>query len=270
MSKNKKANKQKRMEEKKQANKSKVQAEKEKLEKTQEEKSKKEQEFQEKLAKEAEEKQEKINRKKNLVTILFSFVGVFLIGFAYNYYCSLGHPFYGDYQYYYDIEDEYLMLRGRYVKLGVDGVVGWYDSAAGTDSNKRRCLVWLDNNRFISFVVSGQDDIEKINQIIEGTQAYLDDEAAFFPDPIYFTGQIKTLDKVNGKTYLDYCDSVLEEWNYPKDLMTIYELEIDTTANLEMVHISSIIYLALAGCFFIAGIVAMVKYNKIKEEKVKR
>lgn len=271
MSKNKKSNKQKRMEEKKKLNEEKMQAEQEKLEKAKEAKLKEEQELKERLAKEKEEKQEKINRKKNLAIILFSLVGVFLIGFAYNFYCTMGHPFDGDYQYYYDVEDEHLMLRGRYVKLGVDGVAGWYQGADSVDdADKGRCVVWLDNNRFIALSVSGQDNIEKLNHIIEGTQAYIDYETSYFPDPVYFTGQIKTLNKVDKKAYLDYCDSILTEWDYPKEFMTIYELEIDTSAKIEVAHISSIVYLALAGCFLIAGIVATVKYNKVKEKKIKK
>lgn len=91
-------------------------------------------------------------------------------------------------------------MKGKYVSLHVDGVLGNYAEMqhkingiipAGTD---QYYVVWLDNDYVISLKVKSKDTINKLEEITDDTWDYIDEKRNDLPDGIVVKGTIGTTD----------------------------------------------------------------------------
>lgn len=130
------------------------------------------------------------------------------------------------------VEDGDEPEEGEFVRIDVDAVVDWY---AETEyringiipaGKEQHCFLWLDNDAFVSMTVKGKENIEKVDKLIEETQAVLNYESEQLPAKVTFVGRITSIDSEVSKYYSDAMDA----WGiYESDGLTIYDVTIDTT-----------------------------------------
>ena len=142
--------------------------------------------------------------------------------------------------------------------------------------DKASCLVWLNSGNFMSITIGNKQDFEKLNYIIGLSEGYIDvlDESGgkqtyssntYELDSQYFEGLIKRPDTVALDKMKSAYSELVHEWGFEDSDYYLYELTLDTTASNGPVNITTIVYAVLAVAFFIASIVAGVKYHKFKK-----
>lgn len=164
------------------------------------------------------------------------------------------------------IEENGEPVKGEYVSVGVDAVLDWYAETehringiipVGTDMH---CLVWLDDNSFISLTVKGNKNIEKIEKIIDETYAYMCYETDYLPTPVVFKGRISTIDSEVSRYYED----ALNAWGISVSSdagLTIYRLDIDTTQTKLKAWLM-FLFIVVLDAMSIMLLVSEVKHNK--------
>ena len=205
-------------------------------------------------------KQKKQSVLGGVLTLVISvLIGVFLIS-------SEGDYMFGEAKDFYEmLEDEGEPVKGEYVTLNVDAVVDWYAETqhkingiipAGSEQH---CLVWLDNDAFISLTVKGKENIAKIDDLIDDTYAFLSYETDYLPSGVTFEGRLTNV----GSEVSQYYNDVLRLWEIDTtEGMEIYYLTIDTTQTKGVLFI----VLALVVVFALAGVVMIVTAVKSKKE----
>ncbi|MCM1287439.1 MAG: hypothetical protein NC240_03940 [Clostridium sp.] len=148
-------------------------------------------------------------------------------------------------------------LKGEYVSVGVDAVVDWYAETTYKINgiipagSKWHCLVWLDDESFISLTVKGKKNKDLINNLISGTEKYLNGETNVLPSPVVFEGKIISI----GSEVDEYFYDAIRYYGITG--MEVHYLTIDTTYSKTSIILYGIIFLAIIGVFigtFIGGI----------------
>ena len=280
MSKSRIENKKKKMQEKKQTE-IKEAKEKQTEEKVIEEKVIEEKVIEEKAAIEdtkgkdpIEEEEEEplplVKKLKYAMVILIALSVIFLGGFGYNAFNSRGHMFSGKFNSFDVLEDDCAVLNGRYTRLTVNAVEGWYAGGKIDENGNRiitdsgKCLVWLDSGYFISLNVEGEENVALINKMIETTKKYDNGEVDDYEDTVYFEGQLKKLSYEDTVAFREGFNKLMTEWNSNADLYKTYELTLDPNMTASLLHVTSIIYLSLGIVFAIVSIIVGIRYNKEK------
>lgn len=147
--------------------------------------------------------------------------------------------------------------KGQYVSVGVDAVVDWYAETTYKINgiipagSKWHCLIWLDDDSFISLSVKGKKNKDIINGLINDTEKYINNQADELPAPVVFEGKITSIGS-DGKKF--YNDALRRKQLYDKE---VRYLTIDTSYSKTSIIIYGIIALAVIGGFigaFIGGI----------------
>ena len=114
------------------------------------------------IEEEEEEPLPLVKKLKYAMVILIALSVIFLGGFGYNAFNSRGHMFSGKFNSFDVLEDDCAVLNGRYTRLPVNAVEGWYAGGKIDENGNRiitdsgKCLVWLDSGYFISLNVEGK------------------------------------------------------------------------------------------------------------------
>lgn len=146
--------------------------------------------------------------------------------------------------------------KGEYVSVGVDAVVDWYAETTYKINgvipagSKWHCLIWLDDDSFISLTIKGKKNKDIINGLINDTEKYLNYEAEL-PSPVVFEGKVTSI----GTEVDEYYDDALRYYGITSS--EVHYLTIDTTYSKTSIIIYGIIFLAIIGMFiglFIGGI----------------
>jgi uncharacterized membrane protein len=259
------------------------QQERREAEKMRLEKEKREREEQAALTKKREEekqaafdaKMEKVKKYKYTITILGALCFAFVAGLLYNVYCSNGHLFDDGIEYFYDKEDSWHAFNGRYVRIPVDSAFEWYAGTSIDDTGElvmsgktASCMIWLDSDAFMSLTIDNEEDFEALNNIIEETAAFVDDQDSgeLETESIYFEGQLKRPSSTDLAAYKKQFENLMADWGFTADDYYLYELTLDTTADRSTIKITTIVYIVLAALFLITVIVVAVKYHLYKKK----
>ena len=156
--------------------------------------------------------------------------------------------------------------KGEYVTVGVDAVVDWYAETEHRINGiipigkEQHCLVWLDDESFISMTVKGKN-MDKVDELIEETSDYLNGVSDTLPSKVVFSGRISAIDSDVSKYY----DDVLDYYGiYESDGLVVRNITIDTTdTKLQTWLIFG--FFMLLGVVFLVTLVITVK-NKKKEK----
>lgn len=147
--------------------------------------------------------------------------------------------------------------KGEYVSVGVDAVVDWYAetnykiNGVIPAGSKWHCVVWLDDESFISLTVKGKKNKDIINGLINDTEKFLNYQTEALPSPVVFEGKITSI----GSEVDEYYDEALRYYGITGQ--EVHYLTIDTTYSKTSIIIYGIIFLAIIGMFigmFIGGI----------------
>lgn len=147
--------------------------------------------------------------------------------------------------------------KGQYVSVGVDAVVDWYAETTYKINgiipagSKWHCLIWLDDDSFISLSVKGKKNKDIINKLINDTEKYMNYQADELPAPVVFEGKVTSIGSEVDKYYND---ALRREQLYDRE---VHYLTIDTSYSKTSIIIYGIIFLAIIGgliCAFIGGI----------------
>ncbi len=158
--------------------------------------------------------------------------------------------------------------KGEYVTVGVDAVVDWYAETEHRINGiipigkEQHCLVWLDDESFISMTVKGKN-IDKVNELVQETSQYLNGVSNTLPTKVVFSGKVSSIDSDVSEYYQD----VLDYYGiYESDGLVVHRLTIDTTSTkLNTWLLFGICMLVAIACLI--GIVVTVKKGK-KEKKL--
>lgn len=211
-----------------------------------------------------------VKKLKYAMVILIALSVIFLGGFGYNAFNSRGHMFSGKFNSFDVLEDDCAVLNGRYTRLPVDAVEGWYAGGKIDENGNRiitdsgKCLVWLDSGYFISLNVEGEENVALINKMIETTKKCDNGEVDGYEDTVYFEGQLKKLSYEDTVAFREGFNNLMTEWNSSSDLYNTYELTLDPNMTASLLHVTSIIYLSLGILFAIVSIIVGIRYNKEK------
>lgn len=202
-----------------------------------------------------------------LCIILFAGLAfVLLIGYS-------DYLFNGAKDFYEMVEDGHSPVTGEHVSISVDAVIDWYAETehkingfipAGSEQH---CVVWLDNNAFISMTIKGKKNIAKVDEIIEATNAYLDyadgyGEEAYLPKPVVFEGEITAI----GSEVRKYYDEAMDILGVSDaDDFTVYYLTIDTTSNKVRLWMMIGFFIAIDIVFIVMLVVTSKKNKMIKQ-----
>lgn len=158
--------------------------------------------------------------------------------------------------------------KGEYVTVGVDAVVDWYAETEHKINGiipigkEQHCLVWLDDESFISMTVKGKN-IDKVNKIVLETSYFLNGVSDALPTKVVFSGKISTI----GSEVSEYYDEVLDAYGiYASDGLVIRYVTIDTTSTKLTSWLLIGVCLLIAVVFLITLVVAVK--NKKKEKKL--
>lgn len=212
---------------------------------------------------------------KYAMVIGFALAAIFLGGFGYNAFNSRGHMFGGKLNSFDVLEDECAVLNGRYTRLPVNAVEGWYaggkvdENGVRTVTDSGKCLVWLDSGNFISLNVEGEENVALINKMIETTKKCDNGEVEDYEDVVYFEGQLKSLSYEDKEAFRKGFNDLMIEWNGIAGLYQTNEITLDPKMSPTILHVTSVIYLGLGVLFVIASIIIAIKYNKEKRVVVK-
>lgn len=152
--------------------------------------------------------------------------------------------------------------KGEYVSVGVDAVFDWYAetnykiNGVIPAGSKQHCIMWLDDDSIISLTVKGKKNIEKIDNIIEGTESYLNGTSDRLPSRIIFEGKVTEL----GSEVKQYYNDVVLGSGY-----TIHYLTIDTTYSKTSIIIYGLIFLLIIGGLIASFISGIRGVKKLKE-----
>ena len=147
--------------------------------------------------------------------------------------------------------------KGEYVSVGVDAVVDWYAETTYKINgiipagSKWHCLIWLDDDSFISLSVKGKKNKDIINGLINDTEKYMNYQTDELPAPVVFEGKITSI----GSEVDEYYDDAIRYYGITG--MEVHYLTIDTSYSKTSIIIYGIISLAIIGAFigaFIGGI----------------
>lgn len=147
--------------------------------------------------------------------------------------------------------------KGEYVSVGVDAVVDWYAETTYKINgiipagSKWHCLIWLDDESFISLTVKGKKNKDIINGLINDTEKYLNYQTDELPLPVVFEGKITSI----GSEVDEYYDDAIRYYGLIGE--EVHYLTIDTSYSKTSIIIYGIIFLAMIGGFiaaFIGGI----------------
>ena len=129
------------------------------------------------------------------------------------------------------IDEEGSPKKGEYVSVGIDAVVDCYAETkhringiipAGTDMHY---ILWLDDGSFISLMVKGKKDIEKLDKIMSETQRYINGTTDTLPAKYKLSGVISTMDsEIEG-----YYRQDIQYWGINESGYPIYYVQIDET-----------------------------------------
>lgn len=197
-----------------------------------------------------------------IAIILFAILGVFL--FIINSDYLIGEP----QDFYEMVEDGRNPEKGEYVSINVDAVVDWYAETSYKINGfipagkEQHCLVWLDNNAFISLTVKGKENIANIDDIIDGTQSFLYGETEVFPEGEKFVGKLSTIDPEVAKYY----NEILDMYEIVDDgEITVYQLTIDASDTKLSIWIY-IGIMAIIDIVCIVSLVVLIKRRKNEKE----
>lgn len=155
--------------------------------------------------------------------------------------------------------------KGKYVSVGVDAVVDWYAETTWKINgiipagSKWHCLIWLDDDSFISLSVKGKKNKDIINGLINDTQRYINGQTDELPTPVVFEGKITSIGS-DGDKY--YNDALRREQLFGRD---VHYLTIDTSYSKTSIIIYGIVFLAIIGGF-IAAFIGGIKRLKAAEK----
>ena len=147
--------------------------------------------------------------------------------------------------------------KGEYVSVGVDALVDWYAETTYKINgvipagSKWHCLIWLDDDSFISLTIKGKKNKDIINGLINDTEKYLNYETEELPSPVVFEGKVTSI----GTEVDEYYDDAIRYYGITGS--EVHYLTIDTTYSKTSIIIYGIIFLAIIGMFiglFIGGI----------------
>lgn len=147
--------------------------------------------------------------------------------------------------------------KGEYVSVGVDAVVDWYAETTYKINgvipagSKWHCLIWLDDDSFISLTVKGKKNKDIINGLINDMEKYMNYQTEELPSPVVFEGKITSI----GSEVDEYYDDAIRYFGITGN--EVHYLTIDTTYSKTSIIIYGIIFLAIIGMFiglFIGGI----------------
>lgn len=158
--------------------------------------------------------------------------------------------------------------KGEYVTIGVDAVVDWYAetkykiNGVIPAGKEQHCILWLDNQSFISMTVKGKD-IDKVNMLIDATTDYLNKDTEYLPTPVVFSGKVTSI----GTEVSKYWREGLEYYGISEfdPELTVYNLTIDTTETKTQMWLMIGLFAALTVVFVIVLIVNIKNRKKIKE-----
>lgn len=156
--------------------------------------------------------------------------------------------------------------KGEYVTVGVDAVVDWYAETEHRINGiipigkEQHCLVWLDDESFISMTVKGKN-IDKVDELIDETSDYLNGVSSVLPSKVVFSGRVSTIDSDVSKYY----DDVLDYYGiYESDGLEVRYITIDTTDTKLQTWLMFGFFMLL-GIACLLGLVVTVK-NRKKEK----
>lgn len=158
--------------------------------------------------------------------------------------------------------------KGEYVSIGVDGVVDWYAETTYKingiipTGKKQHCILWLDNQAFISMTVKGKD-IDKVNSLIDDTAKYLNGEVGYLPTPVVFSGKVTSI----GTEVSQYWREGLSAYGISEydPALTVYNLTIDTTETKLQMWLMIGLFAALTIVFIVALIINIKRKKAAKE-----
>lgn len=153
--------------------------------------------------------------------------------------------------------------KGEYVTVGVDAVVDWYAETEHRINGiipigkEQHCLVWLDDESFISMTVKGKN-MDKVDELIDETADYLNGVSSTLPSKVVFSGRVSTIDSDVSKYY----DDVLDYYGiYESDGLVVRYVTIDTTDTKLQTWLMFAFFMLL-GIACLIGLVVTVKNRK--------
>lgn len=153
--------------------------------------------------------------------------------------------------------------KGEYVTVGVDAVVDWYAETEHRINGiipigkEQHCLVWLDDESFISMTVKGKN-IDKVDELIDETADYLNGVSNVLPTKVVFSGKVSSIDSDVSKYY----DDVLDYYGiYESDGLVVHYITIDTTDTKLQTWLMFGFFILL-GIFCLIALVLTVKHRK--------
>lgn len=162
-------------------------------------------------------------------------------------------------------EDE----KDEFVKIDADAVVDWYAETTYKINGiipagkAQHCFLWLDGDAFISLTVKGKKNIEKIDELIDETQAFLNYESDELPTPVHLEGRLATI----GAEVDEYYDDAMEAWGISaSDRLTVYYVTIDTTDTRLKLWLMAGFFIALDALMVFTIISSAKKMKKEKAE----
>ena len=161
------------------------------------------------------------------------------------------------------IEEEGSPKKGEYVSVGIDAVVDCYAETkhringiipAGTDMHY---VLWLDDGSFISLMVNGKKNIEKLDKIMSETQRYVNGNTDTLPAKYQLSGVISTMDsEIEG-----YYRQDIQYWGINESGYPIYYVQIDETQS----KLSAWLMMGFFALIEVICVIALI--NAIKEKK---
>lgn len=157
------------------------------------------------------------------------------------------------------ISDEGKPQEGEYVSIKVDAVVDWYAEPKHTINGfipagkEKHCIIWLDDDEFISMTIKGKKNIEKIDNLVDDTWDYINGYAYSLPEPVEFKGKIEPL---SGEV-LGYYRDAIRAMGANTGEFTVYEMTLDTTETKfkSILILCSLVALDALGIFLIVSAV---------------
>lgn len=161
------------------------------------------------------------------------------------------------------------LRKGQYTEVKVDATFGAYAETKHTINGfipagkEQHYMLWLEDGSLISMTVKNKKTIEKLEEIVDQTEAYYMGESTSLSKSITLSGRVHEMGSDLSKLYREG----LSYLGADATNADIHYLDIDATESQSALAIRYIFIFAF-GVFCIVGAVACFKSAKKQKEKI--
>lgn len=168
-----------------------------------------------------------------------------------------------------DMLEDGSLRSGEYAEVKVDATFGAYAETKHTINGiipagkEQHYMLWVGDNALISLTIKNKKSIDKLEEIVDQTEAYVMGTSTSLSKSITLSGRVKEMSSELSKLYKDG----LRYLGADSSNADIYYLDIDATESQSALVMRYIMILAF-GIFCIVGAVLCFKSAKKQKEKM--